>query len=103
MRTRETRDTAVYLGKDNLNNLNEPGYEKRGVGNFFVHPDWKPLDKSYDADIAIIVMDFPVEYSQYIRPICVWKFPEDLDDVVGQNGTLAGLYFVTILTKLINQ
>ena len=103
LRLRETTETAVYLGKHNLNDLNEPGFEKRGVRDFFVHPDWKPLDKSYDADIAIIVMDSPVEYSDFIRPICVWEFSEHLHEVVGQQGTMAGLYFVTILTKLINK
>lgn len=76
-----------------MNDTKEPGFEKRGIKRFVFHPDWKPFDMSYDADIAIIVMDSPVEYSKYIKPICVWEFSEHLHDVVGQQGSLAGFYY----------
>ena len=77
-----------------MDDSDELGFEKRGVRKFFVHPDWKPFDVSYDADIAIIAMDSPVEYSKYIRPICVWTFSKHLHEVVGQQGSFAGLYLI---------
>ena len=43
-------------------------------------------------------MDSAVEYSQYVRPVCVWEFSDNLNDVVGQRGILAGTYYLTILT-----
>lgn len=100
---RQIQDSYVYLGKHNLNDSDESGYEKRGVERFITHPEWKPIDISYDADIAIIVMDSLVEYSEYIRPICLWEFSEHLYDVVGQQGRMAGLYNISTLTKWMNQ
>ena len=95
---REAETGVVYVGKHNLDNWNEQGSEKRGVERFIVNDEWKPFDIKYDADIAIIVMDSAVEYSQYVRPVCVWEFSDNLNDVVGQRGILAGTYYLTILT-----
>ena len=95
---REAETGVVYVGKHNLDNWNEQGSEKRGVERFIVNDEWKPFDIKYDADIAIIVMDSAVEYSQYVRPVCVWEFSDNLNDIVGQRGILAGTYYLTILT-----
>ena len=81
---RETIDAAVYLGKHKLDEINEPGSIKKNIDRFIVHQDWKPFDISYDADIAIIVMNSPVTYNKYIRPICLGN------EVEAQFGTLAG-------------
>ena len=89
-RMRETSKTAVYVGRHSLDTWNESGFEKRGVRNFIIHPEWDPLDVKYDADIAIIVMNADVEYSKFIRPICVWNFSED--DNRGKQGIFAGNY-----------
>ena len=83
---RETKQAAVYLGKHNFDDPFEGGSMTIGVERFIVHPDWKPFDVSYDADIAIIVLKRPVEYNQYIRPICLGN------EVYEQSGTLAGNY-----------
>ena len=96
---RDAETGVVYVGKHNLDNWNEQGSQKRGVEKFIVNEDWKPFDIKYDADIAIIVVDSPVEYSQYVRPLCVWEFSDDLNDVVGQLGALAGTNHLKILTE----
>ena len=83
-----------------MNDLNEPGFEKREVQKFIKHPNWKPLDADYNADVAIIVMDAPVEYSQYIRPICIWTFSSDLTEFVGQRGIIAGISYLIIMTSI---
>ena len=83
---RGTRDAAVFIGKHNLDDFFEGGSMTIGVERFIVHPEWKPFDVSYDADIAIIVMDSPVEYNQYIRPICLGN------EVYRQYGSVAGNY-----------
>ena len=79
-----------------MDNLNEPGSVKKGIEKFIISPKWNSFDARYDADIAIIVMDSDVKYSKYIIPICLWKFSDHLHEVVGQQGSLAGLYYLTI-------
>jgi Trypsin len=69
---------------------NEDGYEKKGASYFKVHPQWDPFQTAFDADLALIRMDSPVNYSPYIRPVCLWNFQTDLNSVVGQVGNVAG-------------
>jgi len=90
-KTRQKEEEALlFIGKHNLNQWNEEGYERRGATLFKVHPDWNPADGKYDADIAIIQMDSAVKYTKFIRPICLWTGSEDLGAVVGQVGIVAG-------------
>lgn len=85
-----TQNALLFIGKHNLIQWNEEGFEKRGAELFKVHPDWNPDDIKYDADIALIKMDSPVKYTKFIRPICLWSGPEDITKVVGQVGIVAG-------------
>ena len=82
-----------------MKDSDETGSVRKGVKRFIVHPEWNPFATNYDASIAIIVMDSPVRYNQFIRPISVWESSEDLNDVVGQQGTVAGLYCLSWLWK----
>lgn len=82
-----TQNALLFIGKHNLIEWNEEGYEKKGAKSIIVHPDWNPAETRYDADIALIEMDSPVRYSKFIRPICLWEGQVDLNLIVGQNGT----------------
>lgn len=86
----QTKNALLFIGKHNLVEWNEDGYEKKGAKAFKIHPDWNPSDIKYDADIALIEMDGAVRYSKFIRPICLWNGPEDITQVVGQTGIVAG-------------
>lgn len=85
-----TENALLFIGKHNLVQWNEEGYEKKGAKTFKVHPDWNPNDVKYDADIALIEMESAVRYSKFIRPICLWNGPVDLAEVVGKTGVVAG-------------
>lgn len=53
------------------------------------HPDYmKGMDATYDADIAVIVMTKSVKYTEYIRPICLWKGEDE--SLVNQEGWVVG-------------
>lgn len=86
----ETQNALLFIGKHNLIQWNEEGFEKKGAKSFKVHPDWNPNDIKYDADIALIQMDSPVKYSKFIRPICLWSGDPDINKVVGQTGIVVG-------------
>jgi hypothetical protein len=47
------------------------------VNEIMIHGDWKTYTKSYDGDIAILLLEKDVEFKQNIQPICLpplkWK------------------------------
>lgn len=90
-RPRRAEQATFYIGKHNLNLLNEPGYVSSGAAQFNVHPNWNPNDNRYDADIAVVILLQSVRFSQYIVPICLWQTTvTSSQDVVDKTGTVVG-------------
>jgi secreted trypsin-like serine protease len=85
-----TQNALFFIGKHNLIEWNEDGFEKKGAKSFKIHPDWQPHETSYDGDIALAELDSPVKYSKFIRPICLWSGSDELTKVIGQVGIVAG-------------
>ena len=51
----------AIVGKHNLNIQDEIGSATYKVWTVIVHPDWDPINFSFDADVALIVLRKPVE------------------------------------------
>lgn len=81
-------ELVIIVGKHNLDDFSEYGSQTMYVKDIIVHPDFMTKDASFDADIAIILLTRPVQYSQYIRPLCV--FSEETPNVPGEMGTVIG-------------
>lgn len=86
----KAEDATFHLGKHNLESLNEAHSIKSGVLRFVIHPDWNYNDDSYDADIAIAILNQSITFSKLIQPICLWTASMSYDDIVGRLGTVAG-------------
>ncbi|KAG4070568.1 hypothetical protein HA402_011955 [Bradysia odoriphaga] len=76
----------VLLGVYNIDVRTESGVQKRDVDAIRVHPDWKPSSEKYDADLAILILTQTVEFTEYIRPVCM---PEN-DPPVDVLGSIVG-------------
>jgi hypothetical protein len=61
----------------------EPGRETKNVLSIHLHPDWNPHAVRFDADIAMIELEYPVTFSYYIQPICLSESPEDPSQDLG--------------------
>lgn len=86
----EPNEVALYLGRYRLTDWNEAGAISSNVQRLHVHPDFRRLEGSFDADIAILIMPAPVQFNQYIRPICEWSSGNDVIEISGLSGTVPG-------------
>uniref|UniRef100_A0A336MBZ6 CSON009297 protein n=1 Tax=Culicoides sonorensis TaxID=179676 RepID=A0A336MBZ6_CULSO len=86
--TMSINEIVVILGKYNLDDFSESGSQTAYAKDIIVHPDFMSKDTSFDADIAIILLKRPVQYTQYIRPLCI--FSEILRNSPGEKGTVTG-------------
>lgn len=68
---------------------------RREVIKYTIHPDYQLRrdDESAggaDSDLAVLTLNKRVEYTDMIRPICLWSGPIKLDYVVGETGVVVG-------------
>lgn len=85
----QTRIFAT-LGRYNLSDNNESKWVRRDITNKLLHTDYRFGDYDHpnsDADIAILVMESPVEFTNFIQPICL---PSSTENVFHVEGTVAG-------------
>lgn len=61
----------VLLGKFNLNVKNETGSETALIRDIIIHPALNINAEKFDYDIAIVVLDKIVTFTDHIQPICL--------------------------------
>ncbi|XP_014605125.1 PREDICTED: serine protease gd-like [Polistes canadensis] len=81
---------SVSLGHYSLWDERKEGSIRRGIKEYKVHPDYDHYDQSADADLAVMILLETVEFSESIKPICLWTGSDDLRDIVGYNGYVIG-------------
>lgn len=86
--TMSVKEIVIILGKHNLDDFSEVGSQTMYAKDIIIHPDFMSKDTSFDADIAIILLNKPVQYNQYIRPLCIFSeltphFPGEKGKVIG--------------------
>jgi hypothetical protein len=65
----------------------EIGRESKSVAEIHIHPDWNPHSVSFDADLAMLELEIPVSFNNYIQPICIWK---SFNDPLENSGIIVG-------------
>ncbi|KAG8226431.1 hypothetical protein J437_LFUL015099 [Ladona fulva] len=79
---------TVHLGKFNLSNWFETGVQIRAIKFIHWHPDYNSLP---DADLAVLELSVPAEFSSFVRPACIWPPDKaDLALIVGRIGLVVG-------------
>ncbi|XP_049838274.1 serine protease gd-like isoform X2 [Schistocerca gregaria] len=82
------QDLVVYLGKYEVRRFAERYNQVREPSKIYLHPEYN--SNTLNADIAIIILRDPVEYTRYVVPICLWNRDSSLSSVVGQVGVVVG-------------
>ncbi|CAO1415670.1 unnamed protein product [Diamesa serratosioi] len=75
-------DILLIFGAYNLTTLIEPGTISRYLMKSYIHPDWNIRTENYDADIALLELEKTIDYSNYIKPICLWTGDNTLVDKI---------------------
>lgn len=86
-------NSQFLLGKYDLSDSEESGAFGVGVEIFIVHPQWQPNVQSYNADIAVAVLDRSVAFTRTVLPICLWPNTNSYNDLVNKKGFIAGNYY----------
>lgn len=82
-----SRNVLVYLGKNNLQTWSGPEQDAK-VTEIVVNQEYNP-EKFY-SDIAILKLKDALKRSNYVRPICLWNFDNDLKLIVNKLGSVPG-------------
>ncbi|KAK0144248.1 Polyserase-2 [Merluccius polli] len=63
---------AVVLGRQSQENSN-PNEVSRNIAEIIIHPEYNPSsdDNENDNDICLLRLSSPVEFTSYIRPVCL--------------------------------
>ncbi|KAJ9576185.1 hypothetical protein L9F63_006918 [Diploptera punctata] len=79
----------VYLGKYHLKVWSEGGVQVKQIVEIIVHPKYN--SSNFQADLAILLLSSPAEYTVFVRPVCLWDRQQtDLSYVIGKEGTVPG-------------
>ncbi|XP_055375412.1 serine protease gd-like, partial [Condylostylus longicornis] len=84
---RNPQDIRIGLGIYNIDNWNDPNAQIAGVSNVIPHPEYS-RQKIYDADIAVIILDRPYSYTNFVRPVCMWR--DEFGTATDREGQVAG-------------
>jgi secreted trypsin-like serine protease len=78
----EASDLVMFFGLENLEQVNEqtPGI---GASKVVVHPKFE-FGPPMRADLAIVVLESPVQLSELVFPVCLWTFSSNVSDVFGK-------------------
>ncbi|XP_070501605.1 serine protease gd-like [Chironomus tepperi] len=75
-------EIVIQLGTYDLDKKVEIGRAFHAVQSVNIHPDWNTLTESFDADIAVLVLERETAFSELIQPICLVQDTSAITGVV---------------------
>lgn len=55
-----------------MNNYFELHRISKPVTKIVLHEDWNPGTLTFDADLAVLVLEEEILFSKYLKPVCLW-------------------------------
>ncbi|KAK7057018.1 CLIP domain-containing serine protease, partial [Halocaridina rubra] len=75
----------VRLGEYDFNRRDDSPHVERRIAAFNLHPNFN--SRTFENDIAVLILESPVQYNDFIRPICL---PPPGESFAGRPGTVIG-------------
>ncbi|XP_072394380.1 CLIP domain-containing serine protease B4-like [Diabrotica undecimpunctata] len=80
----------LVMGTDNLDEWESNGAVTRTARRVDVHPNYNKNKESADGDIAIILLDRLVQFTDVLSPVCLWKGDSNLQPLIKKMGVIVG-------------
>lgn len=65
------------------------------VVEILVHPAYN--SSNYQSDLALLILSSPVQFTKYVRPVCLWDKTEvDLENVINKEGTVSNILYCCV-------
>lgn len=81
----------IFLGTTKFNDLSQSGSLQVGVTSVINHPDSKVLyANTIINQIAMIILDHEVAFTEFIRPVCLWSFADESNDTIKNEAFAVG-------------
>jgi hypothetical protein len=77
----------AYLGRYNFKVADEGNATKMDIEEILIHPEWRPFEHSYDADVALLKTKNNIAFNDYVTPVCL---PTLVTNVFNINGYVVG-------------
>ncbi|XP_070491941.1 serine protease gd-like isoform X2 [Chironomus tepperi] len=88
---KSVEEALFYIGKFFISSLeNEKDFIVSPAKRFILHPEWNAYSDSFDADIAIVILSRTIQFTNFVKPICIWTATNDYKDLIGYYGIVAG-------------
>ncbi|KAK4878779.1 hypothetical protein RN001_011285 [Aquatica leii] len=79
---------VTYLGKYYVRQFNNVGIQERSISKITLHPEFN--EHTFSNDLALLKLGKAVEFTDYVRPICLWEDSNDLALVIRKKGRVVG-------------
>lgn len=83
-------EVVLFLGRYNILNWNEDGSKVAQAEQIVIHNDYMLNENSFDADLAVVILSENVQFTEYIRPVCLWEGSTNVQELEGVMGTVFG-------------
>uniref|UniRef100_A0A1Q3EVR5 Putative trypsin n=1 Tax=Culex tarsalis TaxID=7177 RepID=A0A1Q3EVR5_CULTA len=77
-------------GMYNVDNFFDEGAQFADVDAVIPHEDYDHEDDLNDADVAVLRLKAPLDFTDNVVPICLWYGENDVTKIIGQEGFVAG-------------
>jgi hypothetical protein len=87
----ETDRVKIQLGTTKYDDLSEAGSMEVNVAKIINHRNSRKVQPALRINkLSVITLDREITFTEFIRPICLWPFGDDLSDIVGREAYAVG-------------
>ncbi|XP_065331517.1 uncharacterized protein LOC135933960 [Cloeon dipterum] len=83
-------DLHVTLGMWNLSAPHESSRQFQQPQRIILSKGYDPTSRNFRHDVAVLTFSKPFRFTDDVKPICLWKFEEDIDDIADETGVVVG-------------
>nr|XP_036234351.1 serine protease gd isoform X1 [Bactrocera oleae] len=84
----QAQQIVLFFGRHNLESYSEDGIVTRDANKLIIHTDY--VNGQPNADLALLQIEPVEQFSEYIKPICLWSELDESSLIVGKTASVVG-------------